>query len=169
MKQDCSIAVLCLILLPIQTVNATVNVNATSTVDEDTLYNSGNYTGALYYINKALSADPSNTRMLIDKGLTEAALGLPQAKVIFQNIVSTVSPYDVNTIIAKGVALNQLGNFTEAIFYFNLILAIDPNNIYALENKATALYNLGDYIQAIHYLDKVLVLFTQCLCFNLER
>ena len=118
-----------------------------------TLYNSGNFTGALYYINKVLTLNPYNVHMLLDKGIVLDDLGNHSGATIYYKkaLSSPDTFFDNNsTLASKGVAADSLGDHLQAMKFFSQALKINPNDLYANDGMGSALISLKNYREAIY-------------------
>ncbi|MGA9152365.1 MAG: tetratricopeptide repeat protein [Candidatus Nitrosopolaris sp.] len=132
-------------LLPhVKAENNVVSGNSSLLVKEGiALDESGNYTGAIEYYDKALAIDPHNVNALRNKGLALDNSGNYTGAVQYYDKALAIDPHYVKALNGKGNAFYQLGNYTAAIVYYDKALAIDPHEVSTLANKGNALDELG--------------------------
>ncbi len=68
------------------------------------LYNSGNYTGAILYYDKALAIDPHYVRALTDKGTALDDLGNYTGAILYYDKALAIQPKDIYALTDKGTA-----------------------------------------------------------------
>ena len=86
-----------------------------------TLFNSGNYTGAIKYYDKDLAINPNDINTLNNKGVALDSLGNYTGAIKYYDKALAINPNDINTLNNKGVALDNLGNYTGAIKYYDKV------------------------------------------------
>jgi tetratricopeptide (TPR) repeat protein len=86
----------------------------------------------------------SDTKSLIDKGITLYALGNYNEAITYYDKALAIDPDQKNALLNKGYALSKLGRYSEAITYYDKILAIDPNYGIALYLKDATIEKLNN-------------------------
>ena len=115
-------------------------------IDKGKLYaNSGNFTQAINYYDRALNIDPNHTNALTDNGEALGNLGIAQESIVYFDKVLKIDPDNVPALNDKGISLADLGKYGEAIVYFDKSLKINGSNIHAMSNKTRVFYALGRY------------------------
>src|SRR5919198_1050043 len=99
------------------------------------LINSGNYSEAITYFNKALAMNFSNVNALNNKAFALSSLGNYSEAISYYDKALAIEPDDATVLNNKGVALANLANYYEAIKYIDKALAIEPDDALALDNK----------------------------------
>jgi tetratricopeptide (TPR) repeat protein len=139
-------------------VNALVDASAS-------LINSGNYTGAIKNLDKALSIDPNNVNALTNKGRALNHLGNQNEAIQYIDKALAIDPNYVPALEYKGSMLVDFGNYTQGRQYINkaYILGAKNKSINSSSDETElyirgyALDNLGNYTGAIKYFDKMLL------------
>ncbi len=104
------------------------------------LYDQHNYSGSLYYINKALNIDFNNYDDLwILKGKTLRNLHNYTGSLSYFNKVLEKNKNHGGALIGIGDVFYDQGNYTNAMYYYNRTLDIYPNDINALIGKGNVL------------------------------
>jgi tetratricopeptide (TPR) repeat protein len=129
------------------------------------LINSGNYTGAIKNLDKALVLDPNNENALTNKGRALYLSGNSNEAIKYIDKALAINPNYVPALENKGNVLFSLGDDTQGIQYINKALAIggkskyvNPQGELELVNKGNNLFRLGNYTQAIQSYNKALAL-----------
>jgi tetratricopeptide (TPR) repeat protein len=88
------------------------------------LINSGNYTGAIKNLDKALDIDPNNKNALTNKGRALNDLGNQNEAIKYIDKGLAIDPNYVPALEIKGSMLYDLGNYTQAIQYIDKALSL---------------------------------------------
>jgi tetratricopeptide (TPR) repeat protein len=107
------------------------------------LGNLGNYTGAITYLDRALSIDPNYKFALNNKGWALINLGNYKGAITYLDRALSIDPTYEAALSGKGRALGNLGNYKEAITYLDRALSIDPTDLYALKTKAFVQHSMS--------------------------
>ena len=126
-------------------------------VDASTsLINSGNYTGAIKNLDKALSIDPNNVGALTNKGRALDHLDNYIEATKYIDKALAINPDYVPALENKGIILFDTSNRTEAKKYIDKALSlgrkdrsVNSHDELELTTKGIALRQLGNYTQAI--------------------
>ncbi len=86
------------------------------------LYESGNYTGALEAFGRAIQADGSNAEYYLNRGMTELALAdYDEARTALAEALR-LSPEEPAVLRAMGIVDLEEGNYSEALASFSSAL-----------------------------------------------
>lgn len=99
------------------------------------LHNAGNFSGAIHEYDKALSLDPNDTQVLINKGITLMAMNHDEDAIKILDKALSIKPNDLEALLNKAIAFSKMGNYTNSLSLYNEILKIDPNNTEAVKFK----------------------------------
>jgi tetratricopeptide (TPR) repeat protein len=121
-------------------------------------FKAGNYTGSLYYLDKALWIQPNHPTMLNNKGFTLFTLGNYSGALYYIDKALVANASNAGYWHTKGLILNKLGNHEEAIKSFDKALEINPNYVDVLGEKGLTLNIIGNYSGALHYSNKALAI-----------
>jgi len=124
----------------------------------NTLFDQGNYTGAVSFYDKALEINSTDVNVLYNNALSLDNLGRLDEAITYYTKVLAIKPDDTDTLTNLGLALDSLGKHAQAITYYDKVLAINPDNTDALYNKGLALEGLGLKNNATLYYMKVLAI-----------
>src|SRR5919197_6464229 len=99
------------------------------------LINSGDYSEAITYFDKALAMNSSNVNALNNKAFALYSLGNYSEAISYYDKALAIEPDDATVLNNKGLVLYSLGSYYEAIKYIDKALAIEPDDALALDNK----------------------------------
>ena len=85
-------------------------------------YESGNYTGAIKYYDKALAVRPNYIVALNNKGLALSGLGNYTGAIKYYDKALAINPNYVEGLNNKGLALSGLGNYTGSFLIQNYFI-----------------------------------------------
>jgi tetratricopeptide (TPR) repeat protein len=97
--------------------------------------NTGNYTEAITYFDKALAISPNYSLTLNNKGAALYGLGIYNESIAYFDKALSVNPRYTTALYNKAATLSKLGIYNESIAYFDKVLAIQPTNPFALAGK----------------------------------
>ncbi len=124
----------------------------------NTLFDQGNYTGAITYYDKALEINSTDINVLYNKALSLDNLGRLEEAITYYTKVLAIKPNDTDTLSNTGLAYANLGKHEQAITYYDRVLAVNPEDTDALYNKGLSLDALGQKDNATLYYKKVLAI-----------
>ena len=124
--------------------------------EADSLYNIGEYDGAISYDDKVLSIEQDNIYALNSKVAALVNIGKNEEAIYYADRVLEIDPDDTDALANKGLALYNLDRNEDAITYYDQVLEIDPDDTTTLTNKGVALHFLERNEEAISYYDEVL-------------
>jgi tetratricopeptide (TPR) repeat protein len=118
----------------------------------------GHYEQALASYEKAISYNPNNANIYIDKGITLIGLRrYKEALIAFEYTISlNVNSTDAHN--SRGVALRDFKRCTEVLIAFEQAIILDPSNTQGYVNEALALDELGCYKEALIVFEQAILL-----------
>lgn len=122
----------------------------------ETLYNRGDYSGALSAFEQSLALDSTRSDTWNWKGKTLLQLAkYPEALEAFNKALG-IDPRNMYAWNGKGVAFEHLTRYQEALDAYDTALAIDQNYAIAWNNKGVVLQKLGRNTDALDAYQKAI-------------
>jgi tetratricopeptide (TPR) repeat protein len=109
MKMINRIAIVSLILLCLFVTPVTVSAS-----ESRTLYDDGNYTGALHLLNQALRSNPTSVDLLTDMGATLNEMGNYTGVISFFKKVLSIDPHHIGALAGIVSTLDSIGKHSGA-------------------------------------------------------
>ncbi|MDH5599455.1 MAG: tetratricopeptide repeat protein [Cyclobacteriaceae bacterium] len=117
----------------------------------DTLFNQGDYKGALEAYNTYISMHPNDMRALYHRGKTYEALEDMEMAMADYKMVYKMEPE--NNKVKLSLANNSYyrdKDFEKAIYYLNEIITLDNENVEALILRGKSYQKLGDIQESLN-------------------